>query len=312
MKEIRKVTIAGAGTMGHSMAQIFARYGYAVTLYNHRQPTLDKAKEKIRENTDVLAAEGEITPAEAEALKGRITYTTSPDCFGTCDLVVENIKEDKAAKSGFYKEISPLVPADVIIATNTSGLSINGLAASVDHPERFLGMHWFNPPHIIPLIEIVRGDATTDEAAQKIYQLALALHKKPVLVNKDVLGFAANRIQLAVLREALYLVDQGVVSEKGIDDLMKYGIGFRWACLGPLEVTDFGGIDTFYHIAEYLMPDLCASKEIPRELARHYEAGEYGVKTGKGFHDYSGGKAQEATAERDRRLVALYRAFYKE
>ena len=219
MKEIRKVTIAGAGTMGHSMAQIFARYGYAVTLYNHRQPTLDKAKEKIRENTDVLAAEGEITPAEAEALKGRITYTTSPDCFGTCDLVVENIKEDKAAKSGFYKEISPLVPADVIIATNTSGLSINGLAASVDHPERFLGMHWFNPPHIIPLIEIVRGDATTDEAAQKIYQLALALHKKPVLVNKDVLGFAANRIQLAVLREALYLVDQGVVSEKGIDDL---------------------------------------------------------------------------------------------
>ena len=173
-------------------------------------------------------------------------------------------------------------------------------------------MHWFNPPHLVPLIEIIKGYATTDEVAKDIYDLSLKIDKKPVIVNKDVPGFAANRLQFAVLREALDLVKKGVVSPEGIDDVMKYGLGFRYACLGPLEVSDFGGLDTFYHISEYLMKDLCDDKEPPELLKQHFEAGEYGVKSAKGFYDYSDGRDKIATGERDEKFLKVYHALYED
>ena len=197
------------------------------------------------------------------------------------------------------------------MATNTSGLSINALASVVYKPERFIGMHWFNPSHLILLIEIIKGDNTSDEVAKTIYDLSLAIHKKPVIVNKYILGFAANRIQFAILREALYLIENNVVSKEGIDDLMKYGLGFRYACLGPLEVVDFGGVDTFHHISEYLMKDLCDSKDVPKLLDEIYQRGDYGIKTKKGFYDYQDGKDVIKMNERDEKLVKLFNALYK-
>ena len=293
--EIKKIVVAGAGTMGASMAQIFARYGYEVTLYNHRQETLDKAKGKISDNVKTLVETKELTDAEAESLLAALSYTVDLNCFQDCDLVVENLTEVLAVKEAFYTQISELVRPDTIVATNTSGLSINKLGASVKDPSRFLGMHWFNPPHLVPLIEIIKGDTTTDEAVQTIYDLSLSVGKKPVIVQKDVPGFAGNRLQFAVLREALDMVEKGIISPEGIDDVMKYGLGFRYACLGPLEVADFGGLDTFYHISEYLMKDLCDSKEPPALLKEHFENQEFGVKNENGFYDYSDGKGAEAT-----------------
>lgn len=292
---IRTITIAGAGTMGYSMADIFAQQGYDVTLWNHRQPTLDKAKTKI-----------------SAGAADKITYTTSLDAFKGRDLIVESIVEDLPAKLAFYKEMSPLTDAHTLIATNTSGLSINKLAEAVTGPDRFLGMHWFNPPTLIPLIEIIKNDETRPEVAKAIYDLSLAIGKKPVVVEQDVPGFAANRIQLAVLREALSLVQKGVVSVEGIDAVMKYGLGFRWACLGPLETIDFGGLDVFEHISEYLMPDLEDSHDVPPLLAEKVKAGNLGVKTGAGFYDYSGDRAQKATAARDEKFRAVYEALYGE
>ena len=136
----------------------------------------------------------------------------------------------------------------------------------------------------------------------------MSVDKKPAVVKKDVPGFAANRIQLAVMREALALVDDGVMDPEDVDAVMKYGLGFRWAVLGPLETADFGGIDTFEHIARYLTPDLADGHEVPRLLAEHYEKGELGVKTGRGFYDYTGDAAKEKTAERDRKLKAILEA----
>ncbi|MGM9518145.1 MAG: 3-hydroxyacyl-CoA dehydrogenase NAD-binding domain-containing protein [Acidaminococcus sp.] len=292
---IRTITIAGAGTMGYSMADIFAQQGYEVTLWNHRQPTLDKAKTKI-----------------SAGAADKITYTTSMDAFKDRDLIVESIVEDLPAKLAFYKEMSPLTDAHTLIATNTSGLSINKLAEAVTGPDRFLGMHWFNPPTLIPLIEIIKNDHTRPDVAKALYDLSLAIGKKPVVVEQDVPGFAANRIQLAVLREALSLVQKGVVSVEGIDAVMKYGLGFRWACLGPLETIDFGGLDVFEHISEYLMPDLEDSHDVPPLLAEKVKAGNLGVKTGAGFYDYSGDRAQKATAARDEKFRAVYEALYGE
>ena len=275
---INKIVIAGAGTMGYSMAQIFAQFHYQVMIYDFSDKAIENAKKRISENIDILIDEKEITSQQGQEIMSYLSYTTSKDCFKDCDLVVENIIENVDIKKSFYKDISQIVSENCILATNTSGISINELASSVNKPERFIGMHWFNPCHLILLIEIIKGDNTRDDIAQTIYQLSLDIHKKPVIVQKDVLGFAANRIQFAVLREALFLVEQGVISKEGIDDVMKYGLGFRYACLGPLEVADLGGLDTFYHISDYLMQDLCDSHKIPRSLKEHFDKEEYGVK----------------------------------
>lgn len=307
---IKNITIAGAGTMGYSMAQIFAAYQYQVTIYDLSEKALENAKKKIKQNLDILVNDGKMTTEQAVQVGDSLKYTSAKDCFSHCDLVVECIIEDVNIKKEFYHEISHLVKEDTILATNTSGISINELATSVYKPERFIGMHWFNPSHLILLIEIIKGDATKDEVAQSIYDLSLAIDKKPVIVQKDVLGFAANRIQFAILREALYLVENGVISKKDIDDVMKYGLGFRYACLGPLEVADFGGLDTFYHISEYLMKDLCDSHEVPTLLADLYAQGKYGVKTNEGFYSYENGRDLIATQERDDKLLKVFEALY--
>lgn len=309
--EIKKIVIAGAGTMGYSMAQIFAQFHYQVVVYDLNNQALETAQRHIKENVDILIKEKEITEQQGQTIISYLSYTTSKDCFKDCDLVVESIIENVDIKKAFYQEISQIVSSNCILATNTSGISINELASAINKPQRFIGMHWFNPSHLILLIEIIKGDQTSDEVAQVIYQLSLKIHKKPVIVQKDVLGFAANRLQFAVLREALDLVEKGVISKEGIDDVMKYGLGFRYACLGPLEVADFGGLDTFYHISSYLMQDLCDSHDVPTILKQHFDNNEYGVKSQKGFYDYQNGKDLEAIANRDDKLLKLYNALYQ-
>ncbi len=308
---IKNIVIAGAGTMGYSMAQIFAEYNYCVTLYDLKQDALENAKRHIHENIETLIEENELTREQAFFYIKNISYTTDKNCFKDCDIVIESIIENLEIKQKFYKEISHVVKPQTILATNTSGISINAIASSVHKPERFIGMHWFNPSHLILLIEIIKGNQTSNEVSQIIYDLSLSINKKPVIVNKDIPGFVANRIQFEVLREALDLIDKGVVSKEGIDDIMKYGLGFRYACLGPLEVADFGGLDTFFHISEYLMKDLCNSSDVPVLLRRCYEQGRFGVKNQKGFYDYSNGKNIVVTEQRDEMLLKLFHALYR-
>lgn len=308
---IKRIVVAGAGTMGYSMAQIFARYGYDVTVYDLAEAALENARVRIAQGTDNLVADGRLSRAEGDALLERISYTADTACFATCDLMVESIVENLEIKHTFYAEASAIARPDAIIATNTSGLSINALAKAVVNPERFCGMHWFNPSNIVPLIEIVRGDATTDATAETVRAVALAVGKKPVVVQQDVPGFVANRLQFAVLREALHLVETGVVDARGVDDVMRYGLGLRYACLGPLEVADFGGLDTFHHIASYLNADLCNDTEPSPLLTKHFEAGELGVKTGRGFYDYADGRDVEATRARDEAYLAVADALHE-
>lgn len=310
-EQIKKVVLAGAGTMGTSMSQIFAEKGYTTILYNHRAPKLEQARRMIALNQQSLVESGDLTPEESENVKKRIVLTTDDACFKDCDIVVESIVENMDIKHEFWEKISGLVRDDTILATNTSGLSITEIAKAVKKPERFCGMHWFNPPHLVPLVEVIKGNRTDDKTAQAVLALAKTIGKKPVLVKKDAKGFIGNRLQLAVLREALYIVQSGIADAKDVDDAIKYGIGFRYACIGPLETTDLGGIDIFYHVAEYLVSDLCNSTEVPPLLKEKFEKGEYGVKSGKGFYDYSDGKGEKAIRERDEKFIRLYHTFYK-
>ena len=311
MRDCKKIIIAGAGLMGTSMAQIFAQRGYDVTIYDLIESALEKSKNLIRINQEEQVKTGDITEKESKELQSRLSHTCDKICFEDCDLVVESIVEKMEIKHKFWREISEIVPKDAILASNTSGLSITKIAEVINKPGRFAGMHWFNPAHLIPLIEIIKGDESENETVNYLYDLSLKIGKEPIRVNKDVPGFIGNRIQLAILREALYLVENGVGEYEDIDRCMKYALGFRYACLGPFEVCDMGGLDTFYHIAAYLNADLADAKEPQKTLKDLYEAGEYGVKTKKGFYDYSEGKDEEAIRRRDDLYIKVSKLLHK-
>ena len=303
------IIIAGGGIMGASMAQAFGRFDFQVYLYDISKQALDKARDLIAINQRALVDAGVVDDKTSKETINRINLTTDTDVFGRGDVVIESIVEKLEVKEQFYRQISKLVRGDCIICSNTSAIPISTMAQYVDHPERFLGMHWFNPAHLIPLIEIIKGDRTQQSYVDKIFQLALAINKQPVIINKDVKGFVANRIQFAIVREALHLVENEVISIADLDKVMKYSLGLRYESYGPLEIADFGGLDTFYHISEFLNPDLCDSHEPSKLLGELVKANRLGVKTTGGFYDYDDNSAKEAISHRDNRLI---RALQKE
>lgn len=298
LEEIQHIVIAGAGTMGYSMGQIFARFGYQVTIYDISREAIERAKDFVRLNQEIEVVKKDILPEESKELLERIKYSTEKTVFLTADFVVEAILENLEIKHQFWEEISKMVPEDILLCSNTSGLSITEISRKVHKPERFLGMHWINPPHIIPLIEIIRGEQTHGENAKLVYDLALRLEKKPVIV-KDAPGFVLNRIQFAIMRECLHIEEEGIADIPSIDQVMKYGLGIRYACLGPFEVADFGGLDIFHHIASYLYKDLGREEEDFGKLKEAYENGNLGIKTKRGFYDYGEGRDQEAIRKRN-------------
>lgn len=283
---MKRIGICGTGTMGATMAQIFAEKGYETVLWGRTENSLERGRHIM-------------TIGESECLR----LTTDLEALCDCDIIIESIAEHLETKQDFFERLSRLVRSDTILATNTSGLSMNRICERVQGRERFLGMHWFNPSNMIPLIEIICNDETDSKYADAVYMLAKAIGKKPVICRKDVPGFIANRIQFAILRECMSIVENEVASVADVDAVMKYGLGFRYAAYGPFEVADFGGLDTFYHISEYLNADLCDSKEPMKLIHDLYEAGYYGVKNGKGFYDYSGERAGEAVRVRNQKYA---------
>jgi 3-hydroxybutyryl-CoA dehydrogenase len=208
-------------------------------------------------------------------------------------------------KQEFWAAVSKIATPDAILTSNTSGMSITEIATAVEKPERFSGMHWVNPPHLIPLVEAIAGDKTAPETIDMVVAVAKSIHRMPVRVNKDARGFVLNRLQYAVLREAANIVESGIASMEDVDNVMKYGLGMRYAALGPFETVDFGGLDTFFKVGSYMFADLCNSQDVPKCIVDCYNNGDYGLKTGKGFFDWSGGKGEKALAERDRKCIGL-------
>jgi 3-hydroxybutyryl-CoA dehydrogenase len=305
-----EIVIAGSGTMGASMAQIFAKWGYLVTLYDIVQEGIDKGRELIAINQRTLIAQGDLSEDMSREVLSRISYTMKMDAFAKADFVIEAIVENLGVKLDFWKEASRLARDDAALTTNTSGLSITKISEAVRLPERFCGMHWINPPHIVPLVEIIFGENTAEETVETVREVALSVRKRPVVVRKDPSGFLLNRLQFAVLREALHIVENGYASMQDVDDVMKYGLGMRYACIGPFETADLGGLDTFYRIASYLFAELSDAKTVSEILGSLYNQGAFGTKSGKGFYDYGNGGAERAIEKRDKDFLKIAKCLY--
>lgn len=310
--KIQKIGIAGAGLMGASMSQIFAHYNYDVTVYDAFDAALEKGRNLVELNQAAQVEAGEVTRAEADRTLASLRFTNDMNALADCDIIIESIIEKLDIKQEFWAKLSRLMKPEAILTTNTSGLSIDAIAKDIVGKHRFLGMHWMNPAHLIPCIEIIRGSETDDASTEAVIALAHAVGKKTTVCKKDVPGFILNRIQLAIIRECISLVEDGIADIADVDACMKYGLGFRYAAFGPFEVVDFGGIDTFHHIASYLNAELCNATDVQKLLDDHYKKGEYGVKSGKGFYDYADGKDAEALRDRDEKYLKIYNALYKD
>lgn len=310
LEDIKKIGIGGAGIMGSGMAQIFARFGYKVVIVDMAEEYLEKGKNLISVFNDSLIGEGIMKKEDAEKAVANISYRTDKKAFSDCDLIVEAIIEKMEIKQKFWKEVEEVAKKEAIFATNTSGLSINGISKLLEDKSRFIGMHFWNPAHIIPLVELIRGDETKDELVEELRKLIIKIEKKPVVVQKDAPGFIGNRIQFAVMREAMHIVEDGIASIEDVDTAMKFGPGFRYPIIGPLETADLGGLDTFYYISDYLFKYLSDTHEVPKMLKDRMDKGELGVKAKKGFYNYSEGKDVEAIKRRDRMFFEMYNHIY--
>lgn len=302
---ITNVGIAGAGVMGSSIAQNFQQYGYNVVIFDINEAAITDCKSNIKLNQQALVDADLLTAEASEQIIANLSYSTDMACFADCDIVIESISETLDIKSTFYHALNQHIDDDCLVVSNTSAIPISQLAEFVHLPQRFAGMHWVNPPHLIRVIEVIKGEQTSEATAKQVYDLAKSLDKSPVMLHRDVKGFVFNRLQFALLREALHLVDNGVISVADLDTLVKRGLGFRWACYGPFETADFGGIDTFSHITDFLYSDLADDKTGSSTLSDMVANQQLGLKSGQGFYDYSGEIGDNAIKNRDALFLRL-------
>ena len=302
---IKQIGVVGAGTMGTGVVQLFAQSGFEVFWYNRSTARIKTSLEQLRTSQETLVRYGGLGREEADAALERIKPVEDLADLAHVDFVSESIAEDLAVKQELFARLDRICSEQALLTTDTTGLSISRIAEGISRPGRFSGFHFFNPAHLVPVVEIIRGARTVETTCQVLAQLAGQIGKYPVLVQKDISGFVASRLQLAVIREALHLVEEGVASVADVDAAIKHGLGLRWALLGPLEIADLGGLDVFNTVAGYLNRELCDAKEASKMLSDLVAAGNLGTKSGSGFYDYPEGRAQQIVEERDRKLLKL-------
>lgn len=298
-----RIAVVGAGTMGHGIAATFASRGFDVGLHDQDEDRLEASRDRVRESIELLRDHGRSERTADEALEALTRSTDLGTVVADADLVIEAVTEELEVKRAVFDELSALTGPETVLASNTSGLSITEIAAAVDRPERVLGAHWFNPPHIVPLVEVVKGEETSDELAADLTAFLDDLGKTAITVEKDVPGFIGNRIQMAMCYEAFSLLDRGIASAEDIDKAVKAGFGFRLPSMGIFEKVDQSGLDVHYAIESYLMSDLDRSTEPNPVVTDLVEAGDLGLKTGRGVYDWEDADPDTVVAERDAKLL---------
>ncbi|MDR3563068.1 MAG: 3-hydroxyacyl-CoA dehydrogenase family protein [Negativicutes bacterium] len=288
LKDIKTICNLGTGTMGFGTALAFASAGYNVRMFGRSDASVERGFASIKAALVMYKENGLVVEADIPAILGRIKGVTSLEEAATgADFVIESIAEDLAVKQEVFAKIEAICGPETIIATNTSGLSPTAIAEALKRKEKFVVAHFWNPPHLVPLVEVVPGKHTAPETVDITWKLMEKIGKKPVALKREALGFIGNRLQFALLREALYIVQEGIASQEAVDTTVKYSLGRRLGVTGPLESADLGGLDVYVNILSYLMPDLADSHAVPALLKEMVDKGRIGTKTGSGFYDWN-------------------------
>ncbi|CAG9623239.1 3-hydroxyacyl-CoA dehydrogenase family protein [Sutcliffiella rhizosphaerae] len=301
---MERIAVLGCGTMGHSIALNAAWVGLSVKMQGISDSDLEQGWTNMLKKLEVMIDNGVLSQEEASKLKDNIQLTTSvEEAVKDATFVIEAVPEDIELKIELFHKLDALCAPDVILASNTSGLSPTEIASKTNDPERTVVTHFWNPAHLIPLVEVVRGEKTGDEAVKRSFQLLKLMKKKPIEVKKEVSGFVGNRLQYALFREAQYLLEEGIASKEDIDDAVTYGIGRRLPVTGPLLSADMGGLDVFSAISDYLFGHLSNAGESLPILEMLVAEQKLGDKSGEGFYKWDEDFSRKYNKEREAELI---------
>ena len=313
LQDIKKIAVLGAGTMGPGIAQTYAMGGYEVTMWTRSESTREKAKTSLKTQLETFAAEGELAE-DVETILGRISFAlTVEEAIAGADFIQETIVEKRDAKEALYAQLAEIVEPDVIIASNTSAMNIFEVVPEKLLPQQII-CHWYAPPQLIPLVEVVKSE----QAPQEYADIAMALLKKcgktAVLMKKFIRGYIVNRLQQCLNQEVFYLLEHGYCDAEALDLACKASFIPRAVVLGLCKRMDFGGVDMTannFRNHSYEMPHPPKDEDVPHILEEMVEHNELGIKTGKGFYDYSGVDIEELKAKRDKQLFEVFRVAKK-
>ena len=307
IEDISHIAVLGTGTMAPAIALLCSKLGYNVSIWGRSDTSLQRAFDRLKSHLQTYRENNLIQEEQAELILSRIAgVSTLEEAVRGADFVIEAVAEDLNLKKDIFSVVDRVCQETTIIATNTSGLSITEIASATNRPEKVVGTHFWNPPHMIPLVEIVRGEKTSEETIGIAAELMTAIGKTPVIVQKDIPGFIGNRLQFALLREALFIVEQGVASIEDVDTTVKMSFGARLPITGPLESADLGGLDVYVAISKYLMPDLCQSTEVSALLVDAVKSGRLGVKSGAGLYEWTPAAISRIIKAREQELMRFF------
>ncbi len=298
--------VVGAGLMGHGIAQIFAVHRHPVWLVDSNANNLNSAKERVRANLTNMAKHGVDLGADIQESLDRINTTTDMAACKDCDFVIEAVFENLELKQQIFADLDRRCPPESILCSNTSVISITEIAAQAQHRERIVGTHFWNPPYLIPLVEVVRAQESADWCTAATFELLARVGKHPVHVHKDVPGFVGNRLQHALWREAFAIIDEGICDPATVDEVIRNGFGLRLPTLGPVETADMVGLDLTLAIHNYILKHLNADPTPSTTLQAKVEAGELGFKSGSGFLEWSESDIAESRARLADYLINVF------